>query len=401
MRRLNKGLPPLFEPDLQELISTNVAAGRLTYTTDLRRALTGAGYVIFALDTPVDEDDEVDLSEIEASAAAAAPLLPPSAQVIVSSQVPLGTCERIEGILRRLNPALEPPIACVPENLKLGDAVRRFLQPDMVIIGADDAPAQDRAERLFAPLGAPVVKMDLRSAEMAKHALNAYVATCISFINEIATLCEELGADADGVAAALRLDSRIGPEAPLRPGLGFAGGTLARELKTLRHLGERAGCRTDLVEGVLAANDARSHRVVEQLKKMYPSFKGVTVGFLGLTYKAGTSTLRRSPALAIIDDLLRDGARVKAYDPKAERGEIRRRGLNLCADPYAAASGSDVLVLATGWPEFEALDLASLRTAMRRPVIFDCQNLLDQARAVQAGFAYVGVGRSAGIEGPR
>jgi len=394
VQALNKGLPPLFEPGLAELIATNVAAGRLKYSTDLREALRGAHCVLFAHDTPVDEEDEVDLTEIRASAARAAPYLERGALIIVSSQVPLGTCEQLAAIIRNENPSLKFAIAYVPENLKLGQAIHRFLNPDMIVIGANDPATQDRVDEFLAPIQGPRVRMDLRSAEMTKHAINAFVATAISFINEVANLCDELGADAQKVATALRLDRRIGLEAPLRPGLGFAGGTLARGLKGLRHLGESNGYRTHLIDGVLALNEEQDRRVIQRLKGVYPSLQGLRIGVLGLTYKAGTSTLRRSPALGMAREFAAQGALMKAYDPKAQEGEVELPGqLRLCPDPYAVATGSDALILATEWPPFRELDFASIRSAMRRPVLLDCHNMLDGEQMVKLGFTYLGVGR--------
>lgn len=398
---LNDGLPPLYEPGLEELLTANIAAKRLSYTTDLKEALRGAHYVLITHDTPVDEDDEVNLTEIQASAASAAPYLEGGALVIVSSQVTLGTCERIEAIIRNANPSLGFAVAYVPENLKLGQAIRRFLHPDMIVIGANAAAAQDGVEELFAPIDGPRVRMDLKSAEMTKHTINAFVATSISFANEVANLCDEMGADARKVIAALRLDQRVGSEAPLRPGLGFAGGTLARELKTLRRLGQKCGYRTSLINGVLAVNEDQNRRLTQRLRKIYPSLQELTIGVLGLTYKAGTSTLRRSPALRMVKEFVHDGARVKAYDPKADEQELRLHNeLQLCHDPYAVATDSDALILATEWPQFKELDLASIRSSMRKPVILDCHNMLDDRQMAQLGFIYLGVGRGNAGGGP-
>jgi UDPglucose 6-dehydrogenase len=394
VQALNQGRSPLFEPGLEEMIASNIAARRLRYTTDLSEALRGARHVLIAYDTPVDEEDEIDLTEIEGSAAYAATHLEEGALVVVSSQVPLGTCERIEATIHNLNPSLKFAIAYVPENLKLGQAIQRFLHPDMIVIGADDPATQDRVDELLAPIKSPRVKMELRSAEMTKHAINAFVATCISFANEVANLCDEVGADAQSVTTALRLDRRVGLGAPLRPGLGFAGGTLARELKVLRHLGERSDCGTPLIEGVLAANEQQNSRVIRRLRKLYPSLEKLTIGVLGLTYKAGTSTLRRSHALGMVKQFIHDGALVKAYDPKADAQEIGANDhLQLCPDPYAVATDSDALVLATEWPQFKELDFSAIRSAMSKPVILDCHNMLDAKRMVQQGFPYLGVGR--------
>lgn len=390
---LNAGRAPLFEPGLDEILTRNLAAGRLRYTTDPAGALAGAAYVFIAYDTPVDEQDDVDLSPLFDTAADLARYMGSGAAVIVSSQVPVGTCERLAAAIREANPALAFHIACLPENLRLGQAIGRFLRPEMLVIGADDAAAGDRIDEFLSALEAPRVRVGLRTAEMIKHALNAFLATSISFINEIANLCDQVGADAVQVAQALRLDSRIGPNAPLKPGLGFAGGTLARDLKVLLRIARDSSYEAPLLSGVLAVNQGQNRLLLGKLAGLYPSLAGVTVGVLGLTYKAGTSTLRRSPALPLIEGLAARGALVRAYDPKADPAEVLRRPLTLCPDAYSAALGAHALLLVTEWPEFQQLDFQRLRAAMARPVLLDPQNMLDPQAMSEAGFLYLGTGR--------
>lgn len=391
---LNRGVPPLFEPGLQEMMAENIAAGRLTFTSSLAQAVRGASHVLITHDTPVDENDEVDLSDIFAIADGLARHLDGSATIIVSSQVPVGTCEEITAMLRRANPSVDVHVAYTPENMRLGRAIECFKRPDMIIIGADNEATLQRVEQLLAPIEAPRVRVNLRTAEMTKHAINAYLATSISFANEVANLCDEAGVDALRVADALRLDSRIGPRAPLRPGLGFAGGTLARDLKVLRHLSQRHGYDAPLINGVLAINERQNGIIVGRLRRVYGSLDGLTVGVLGLTYKAGTSTLRRSAALEIIRAIAADGATVKAHDPKADPEEVRlHHEFTFCDDPYAVAEGSDALVLVTNWPQFRELDFPRIRSVMRNPVLLDAGNMLDDDLMVRAGFRYMGLGR--------
>jgi UDPglucose 6-dehydrogenase len=391
---LNRGVPPLFEPGLQEMMAKNIAAGRLTFTTDLAEGLGDASYALITYDTPVDDNDEVDLSGIFAVAAELAAHLEGGATIIVSSQVPVGTCEEIAAVVRQVNPSLDFGIAYTPENLRLGQAIQRFKKPEMIVIGADSEATLQRVEQFLAPIQAPRVRVDLRTAEMTKHAINAFLATAITFANEIANLCDEAGADALRVADALRLDSRIGPGAPLHPGLGFAGGTLARDLKVLRRLSQRHGYQASLINGVLAVNERQNGVVVGRLRRIFGSFAGRSVGVLGLTYKAGTSTLRRSAALEIIQAIAAEGAAVKAHDPKADPEEVRLHdGFTFCDDPYGVAEGSDALVLVTNWPQFRELDFPRIRSLMRNPVLLDALNMLDADRMVEAGFRYIGVGR--------
>jgi len=398
---LNSGIPPLFEPGLQELLAKNTKSKRLSYTTDLSHALKDSSYVLITFDTPVDENDEVDLSEIFATSRELSRYLEDESVIIVSSQVPVGTCEQIKSVIKQSKPSVNFDIAYSPENLRLGQAIEVFKNPDRIVIGADSPVTLDKVEALFDVIPAPKLRMNLRTAEMTKHALNAFLATSVSFANEIANLCDELGADALKVATALRLDARIGEKARLLPGLGFAGGTLARDLKVLKNLGSKLGCETYLINGVLKVNEQQNRLVVRKLKKVYGSIKGLTIGILGLTYKAGTSTLRRSAALEIIKDLISEGAVVKAHDPKADLAEVQlHKEFEFSSDPYAVAKGTDALVIVTEWPEFKNLDFDLIKSIMKKPVLIDAKNMLDKEQVVGKGFLYYGVGRGVdyGIE---
>lgn len=391
---LNVGVPPVFEPGLEEMIKNNILLRRLEYTTNLKAALQGATYVLITYDTPVDERDEVDLSQIFNVASELATNLQNDSTIIVSSQVPVGSCEKIASLIKDRKPSLNFGIAYVPENLRLGQAIKRFKHPEMIVIGYDSVATQAKVEKFFSIIKTPKLYVDLRTAEMTKHAINTYLAMSISFINEIANLCDKVGADAVNIADAMHLDSRIGPKAMLRPGLGFAGGTLARDLKVLQNLGEKVGYPTHLIDGILKVNQRQNRMVAGKLREIYGSVQGLTVGVLGLTYKAGTSTLRRSASLEIIRDLVNDGATVKAYDPKADEREVRvHNEFKFCSDPFAVASGSDALVLMTGWPEFKELDFTRIKSLMKKPVVIDAQNMLDAERMVRMGFIYLGVGR--------
>jgi UDPglucose 6-dehydrogenase len=286
-------------------------------------------------------------------------------------------------------------MACVPENLRLGQAIERFLRPDMLVLGADNDQTMAKVEAIYSPIPGPRVRMDLRTAEMTKHAINAYLATCISFGNELANLCDEVGADAFQVVQALKLDSRVSPKAPVLPGLGFAGGTLARDMTVLKRLAVQHGYAAPLLNGVLAVNQFQNGMVVHRLEGLLGTLAARTIGVLGLTYKPGTSTLRRSAAIEIIQDLVARGAAIKAFDPKADPAEVElhRREFSICADPYAAAKDADALALVTPWPEFRDLDLARLKGVMHTPVILDAPNMLEPAKVTQAGFVYQGIGR--------
>ena len=394
VKDLNNGVLPIFEPGLKELLIANINSKRLSYTTDLSYGLKDAGYVLIAFDTPVDENDEVDLSEIFATSIDLAKHLEKGSIIIVSSQVPVGTCEQIKSMIKQNNPALDFDIAYSPENMRLGQAIERFKNPDRLVIGADSSATLDKVERFFNVISGPKLRMNLRTAEMTKHVLNAFLATSISFANEMANLCDGLGADALKIAEALKSESRIGSKLPLLPGLGFAGGTLARDLKILKNLGNSFGYETHLINGVLTVNQQQNRLVVRKLQKIYGSLKGLTVGILGLTYKAGTSTLRRSAALEIISDLTHNGAIVKAFDPKASLEEVQEhQEFEFCADPYVVAKGADVIVIVTDWPEFNNLDFDLIKSVMKNPVLIDTRNMLDAEQLITKGFRYFGVGR--------
>lgn len=391
---LNRGVPPLFEPGLEELLVGGLGSKRLSYTTNLSEAVRGSSYVLITFDTPVNERDKVDLSEIFATARELARHIKNSTTIIVSSQIPVGTCDQIKAIIKQDNRSLDFDIAYSPENLRLGQAIERFKHPDRIVIGADSTSTLDKVERFFDVISAPKVRMNLRSAEMTKHAINAFLATSISFANEIGNLCDEVGADALKVAEGLASDERIGQKLPLRPGLAFAGGTLARDLKVLQNLGDRSRYETYLIDGVLKVNERQNKFVIRKLEKIYGSVNNLTIGVLGLTYKAGTSTLRRSAAIEIIKDLTTGGAIVKAHDPEADPEEVKsHQEFEFCADPYAVAKDSDALVLITDWPEFKNLDFDLIRSSMKKPVLIDAKNMLNSEQLIAKGFIYSGVGR--------
>lgn len=392
--RLNSGTAPVFEPRLEDLIRSNLAAGRLRFASDFAEGVRDADCVIFAYDTPVDANDEVDLGPLMFAAERIARGVREDTLVVVQSQVPVGTCAVLEQVMVQHNPQASLGIVCVPENLRLGQAVARFMAPDMLIIGADDDEARRRAEDLFSVVSCAKLHTSVKTAEMSKHALNAFFATCISFANELGNLCDEVGADGLKVAEAMRLDARVGPHALVFPGSPFGGGTLARDLKVLQHLGESSGYETMLVDAVLNVNERQKTVALRQLNRLFGSLKGLRIGVLGLTYKAGTSTLRRSQAVEIVRKLLEEGASVSVFDPKADMSEFElATSVTVCRDALAVAEGADALVIGTEWPEFIRLDFQALRARVRRAVVVDTKNLLAPDQMSKAGFSYFGVGR--------
>ncbi len=397
VRELGVGHPPVYEPKLEAILRRNLKAGRLRYTTDYAEALAGAEFAFIAIDTPVDAEDRSDLETIREAARWVGRGISGDLVVCVSAQVPVGTCEQLAGLIREQAPGRRCEVVYVPEFLRLGTAVDSFRLADRFVIGAENRQTAEGVATLYEPLQRPILITGLRSAEMAKHACNTFLATSISFINEISNLCEAVGADALEVARAMKLDRRIGPHAFLSPGLGFAGGTLGREIRALQQLGAANGRRTALMDAVLDINRSRARLVGESLRRVYSSLDGLQVGVLGLTYKPGTSTLRRSIALEIIADLAGQGVKVKACDPLADlREAVDLPPFDLCDDAYEVAGGSDAVVLVTEWAGLREVDLDRMREAMRRPVFLDTRNFFDPAAMERCGFSYFGVGRGRG-----
>lgn len=390
---LQDGRAPLFEPGLNDLLREGIASGRLRFTADFANAVAGADVVVVAYDTPVNEQDEVDTSVVRDAVRRAAPLLRSGTLVLVHSQVPVGTCATIRGELNTVRSDGGVEVACVPENLRLGQAIERFMHPDMLVVGAEDPQAHEVVDALFARIDAPRVRTNLTTAEMAKHAINAFLATSISFGNELAALAQTAGADGVQLAAILHHEKRVG-RAPIDPGMGFAGGTLARDVKVLQGLGNSTAYRPYLMDAVLRANEQQNSLPLLWLRKIHGSLEGLHVGVLGLTYKAGTSTLRRSASLAIVRQLVAEGTTVAVADPRADLAEVDDLPpFQFSRDPYAAAAGADALLLVTPWPEFANLDYDRIRGGMRHPVLLDMPNSLDKERMERLGYVYVGVGR--------
>ncbi len=391
---LTSARPAVYEPKLNAILRRNVKAGRLSFTTDYAAAVSGADVVYVAIDTPVGGNDSSDLAPIFRAAESVARAATGPFVLVITAQVPTGTCDLIWNAMAAANPQIDCQIAYVPEFLRLGNAVDTFRQADRFVIGAGSAEVAERVASLYRALGRPILITDVRSAEMAKHACNAFLASSISFINEIGNLCDETGADVGSVAKIMKLDKRIGQYAFLSAGLGFAGGTLGRDIRALQLLGKQFNQPTHMMDAVWAVNTNRSRLPGDRLKRTYGTLQDRQVAMFGLTYKPGTSTLRRSIALDIIGDLVADGARVRAYDPLARLEEVADLPpFEMCASPYDAAQGSDAIVLVTEWAGIRELDITRLRTAMRSPVFIDARNVFTPAEMQAAGFTYFGFGR--------
>ena len=393
--KLAAGTAPLFEPGLDALLQAGLAAGRLRFTTDLPAAAADADVVIVAHDTPVNDRDESDLSGVIADTEALAPRLKPGVLIHVTAQVPVGTCDLLASRIRAVQPGARFGLAYSPENLRLGQALERYRKPPLPVLGADDPATLSALESFYSFMGVKWERTTLRTAEMSKHALNGFLALSITFANELGNLCDEVGADGHRLAEVLRLEPRIGSKAMLFPGLGFSGGTLARDMQTLRSLGDRAQIDTPLLDGTWTSNQQQNQTVVRRLKALFGgSLAGRRIAVLGLTYKADTSTLRRSAALEVIADLLRERAVVNAHDPKADRDELKAYpGFTLADSAVAAAAGAEALVLMTPWADYRALDFAAVRAAMAGQLVFDTAGLWKSAQVQPHGLTHLTIGR--------
>jgi UDPglucose 6-dehydrogenase len=396
VENLLNGKPPLAEPRLAELISESLQQGVLTYSQDLT-SVRDCNVVWLTFDTPVNDRDESDLDPILSSVREISRHLANDCLVVVSSQIPAGTSEAISNLIRMLRPNLTFHYVYSPENLRLGNAVNCFLNPGRVVLGASDDEGFQRLKTILRATNADFVRMSAVSAEMAKHALNAFLATSISFANDIADICEKVGADISDVIKALRSDDRIGQRAFLDPGLGFSGGTLGRDLVALTAIARQHRSELPVVESVLKKNQLRPKALVGRLEILLGGLKKKRITIFGLTYKAGTTTLRRSRSLEIASVLSRKGALLRLFDPHVAPEEVPHiNNADAVADPCSSVCESDALLFLTPWKEFRDLDFRTLaENAKRHAIVFDSSNFLqDKIPAItESGFRYCGVGR--------
>ena len=395
---LNAGHIPIVEEGLESIVNAARAAGLLEFVLGAETAARGADIVLLCVPTPQGDDGSADLSYIQAAAAQIAPVLPPGANVVNTATVPVGSTLAVERVLERD----DVHVVSNPEFLREGTAVHDFLHPDRVVIGSADRGAAERVAELYAGVDTPVHITDPASAETIKYAANGFLAMKISFVNAVAAMCEAVGADVAAVVEGIGADQRIGTQF-LRPGPGWGGSCFPKDSRALVKIAEDHGYDFAMMRGVIEVNDEQLERMVDKIARAagrpFHELTGVTVGVLGLTFKAGTDDLRESPALAIIAELRANGATVRAFDPTTA-GELTDHhrsvlaGIELLDDPLATADGADVVAVFTEWPDFAKIDLAQLAARSRPGVtIVDTRNLLDPAEVRAAGFDYDGVGR--------
>ena len=394
---LNAGVMPIWEPGLEGLVKSNAERGRLTFTTDLVAGVKDAEAVFIAVGTPARRGDgHADLTFVFEAVRELSKVIRPGTVVVTKSTVPVGTGDRIEEILREEG-VTEVSVASNPEFLREGAAIADFKHPDRIVVGAEDERAQHALREIYRPLflnRAPILITGRRTAELTKYAANAFLAVKISFINEIADLCEAVDADVQDIARGIGLDNRIGPKF-LHAGPGYGGSCFPKDTLALLQTADAAGVDQRIVRTTVQVNDDRKEQMVERVERaLGGDVSGKRVGVLGLAFKPNTDDMREAPSIPIIKTLVERGAEVSAYDPVArEQAEQVLSGIEFADDAYAAADGADALVIVTEWDEFRALDLERIAAALRGKVLVDLRNVYDRGDAEEAGLTYYGIGR--------
>ncbi len=395
------GKMPIYEPGLAELVQRNSAAQRMHFTTCYGEALEAAEFVFICVGTPSGVDGEADLQYVRAAAQTVAETMTQPLIIINKSTVPVGTGDWTREIISSKQPQpIDFSVVSCPEFLREGSAIADFLQPDRTVLGSTDRAAAESVAELYTPVNAPVVITDLRTAEMIKYASNAFLATRISFINEISIICERLGADVTEVARGMGFDKRIGPHF-LDAGVGFGGSCFPKDVKALANMAQTHGMHPQLLNAVMEINAFQRRQIALKAREMLGgSVNGRTLAILGLAFKQNTDDTRESPALTVARSLLNQGAVVKAYDPVAMENASRDLpDIQLCQSPYDAADGSDALLVLTPWNEFKHLDMRRIHESMAQAIVIDGRNMYNPAELRKLGFAYRGVGRGYNGEG--
>ena len=397
VRLLRRGKIPIYEPGLEELVHRNRAEKRLTFTTTLAKAVRDSSVIFIAVGTPQGEDGSADLKYVLEVARQIARAMNGYKVIVDKSTVPVGTSERVREVVRR---ETTHPFSVVsnPEFLKQGAAIDDFLKPDRVVIGAEDPRAQELMLELYEPFtrtGAPIMVMDCASAELAKYAANAMLATRISFMNEVANVCELVGADVDHVRRAIGADRRIG-NSFLFPGVGYGGSCFPKDVQAMKRFAAEKDYAFRILDAVEEVNTFQKTKLAAQMKKHFGSLKGKTIGLWGLAFKPRTDDMREAPAIPLVEALLSAGASVQAFDPEAMRiaKGIFGSKITYASNAYDAVKGADALAIVTEWNEFRRPDFARIRSLMRAPVVFDGRNLFAPSHMKQNGFTYYSIGRS-------
>lgn len=394
INKLKKGIMPIYEPGLEELVRNNQKKGRIKFTTNLREGIKKSMVVFIAVGTPPKENGEADLTYVENVARQIAQCMTSYKLIVEKSTVPVETGEWVKHTVKINNKHKVPfNVASNPEFLREGCAVEDFMHPDRIILGVESKKAKELLEELYKPLNAPILVTDIKSAELIKHASNSFLATKISFINALSNICEKAGADVKKVALGMGLDKRIG-KAFLDAGIGFGGFCFPKDLAAFIRISEKMGYDFGLLKEVEKINEAQKRLVIKKIEDNLWITRGKTIGVLGLSFKPNTDDIRFAPSLDVIQALLREGAKIKVFDPQAmEKTKKVLKGIRYCKDPYETARGADCLVIITEWNEFKELNFKRLKRLMKQPLIVDGRNIYEPEVMKKLGFKYVCIGR--------
>ncbi len=398
IENIKNGIMPIYEPGLKELVKRNIEAGRLFFTTDLADAVRKSEVIFSAVGTPMDEDGSANLSAVYQVAKDIALNMDKYKVFVQKSTVPVGTSEKVEKIIRKYIVS-DIPFDTIsnPEFLREGSAIEDFMRPDRVVIGADSMRAREIMREIYRPLyllETPIVFTSVRTAELIKYASNSFLAVKISFINEIADLCEKLGTDVNDVARAMGFDRRIGPKF-LHAGIGYGGSCLPKDVSAILHTAKEVGVSLKIINGASDVNDSRVDRLLEKMQSEISDLSGKVIALLGLSFKPNTDDLRHAPSLKFIDRLLEEGATVKVYDPIAidNTKKIYGSRIEYFDDSYLAMEGAEALVIMTEWNEFRVLELEKVKKLLKGNLIFDCRNIYEKEKVEARGFRYHSFGR--------
>jgi UDPglucose 6-dehydrogenase len=397
IERMRKGQSPFYETGLDDLMEKNMKEGRLSFSTDIGQGVRSSQVIFIAVGTPANNDGSPNLSQVEAVAREIAAYMKDYKIIVLKSTVPVGTGKWVKGLITEAVKGAVPfDMVSNPEFLREGAAVEDFFRPDRIVIGAESARAIEVMKEIynaFYLIEAPFVITTIETAELIKYASNAFLATKISFINEIANLCEQVGADVHDVARAMGLDGRIGKKF-LHPGPGFGGSCFPKDTHALVHIGRKYNCEMEIVQSTINVNERQKERMIEKIEEMVGGVQGKTIGILGLAFKPNTDDMREASSISIIQGLQKKGARIKAYDPEAmEEAKKIVQDVTYCTGPYEVAEGSHAIVLLTEWNQFRLLDLKRIKGLLKEAVFIDLRNVYEPLHMRELGFRYCGVGR--------
>jgi len=398
VKRLKKGIIPIYEPGLKELISINVKKKRLSFTSSIKDAVVKSEVIFIAVGTPSLPNGEADLTYIENVARRIAENIPGYRLIVEKSTVPVRTGQWVKHTIETyIAKKIKFDVASNPEFLREGQAIADFMRPDRIVIGVESERARVILSGLYKPLNAPIVVTDINSAELIKHASNSFLATKISFVNALARICDKVGADVEEVSRGMGMDKRIG-RAFLRAGIGYGGSCFPKDLDAFVSISEKIGYDFELLKAVKNINQQQKEFFLNKIKDSLWIIKDKTIAVLGISFKPDTDDIRNAPSAEIIESLLSEGAKIKVYDPQAmAKAKKTFKQIDFCQDPYQACRSSDCLVILTEWDEFKSLDLGKIKKYLRRALVIDGRNIYDPAQMKKLGFTYISIGRKAAI----